>query len=281
VRTVLVLANETLGGRPLIEVVRKYASEEETRFVLCVPQTRPRAGYVVYDDSVFDAAQTRVDLAVGFVRSEGMEAVGEVGDPDPYAAAMDAVREYDPDAIIISTYPESRSGWLRRDLLERIRQASGLPVEHVVADLESDGLSFHVTLAVANRSASGDELLDALKARAAAEADKRERLFIVVVPQEGGGGASAQRARTRLSLVIGRLREAGLTGAGMIGDPDPYTAIMNALQYFHVDDIVISTLAETKSGWLRADLVQRVRSATGKDVEHVVHRDPVRAGAEG
>jgi len=279
VRTVLVVANETIGGRPLIESVRRHAAEEETRFVLCVPQSRPRAGYVVYDDAVFDAAQTRVDLAVGFVRSEGVDAVGEVGDPDPYAATMDAVREYNPDAIIISTFPESRSGWLRRDLIERIRQASGLPVEHVVADIDTDGLSYHVTLAVANRTASGEELLDALKAKAQAESDSRERLFIVLVPQEGGGGASARRARTRLSLVLQRLRDAGMTGAGMIGDPDPYTAIMNALQYFRVDDIIISTFAETKSGWLRADLVDRVRNASGKDVEHIVQPDPVRASA--
>jgi uncharacterized protein (DUF433 family) len=276
-RTVLVVANETIGGKPLIDAVRRYAEEEATRFVLVVPQTRPRAGYVIYDDSVFDAAQTRVDLAVGFVRSEGMDAVGEVGDPDPYTATMDAVREYDPDAIIISTYPESRSGWMRRDLVDRIRAASGVPVEHVVADIDNEGQSFHTTLAVANRTASGDELLGALKAKAQAERDQRERLFIVLVPQEGGGGASARRARTRLSLVLGRLREAGLTAAGMIGDPDPFTAIMNALQYFHVDDIVISTFAETKSGWLRADLIERVRSATGKAVEHVVQ--PVGASA--
>jgi hypothetical protein len=276
-RTILVIANETLGGRPLLDAVRRRAAEEETRFVLCVPQTQPRAGYVVYDDSVFDAAQTRVDLAVGFIRSEGIEALGEVGDPDPYAATMDAVREYNPDAIIISTFPEARSGWLRRDLPERLGQATGLPVEHVVADIDSEGLEFHITLAVANRSASGEELLEALKAKAAEETDKHERLFIVLVPQEGGGGVSAQRARTRLALVLGRLREAGLTAAGMVGDPDPYTAIMNALQYFRVDDIVISTLPETKSGWLRADLIERVRNATGKDVQHVVAQDPVRA----
>ena len=79
--------------------------------------------------------------------------------------------------------------------------------------------------------------------------------------------------------MLGRLREAGLTAAGMIGDPDPYTAIMNALQYFRVDDIVISTFAETKSGWLRADLIQRVRNASGKEVEHVVQSDPVRTTA--
>jgi hypothetical protein len=278
-KTVLVVANETIGGRPLIEAVRKHAAEGDTRFVLCVPQTRPRAGYVIYDDAVFDAAQARVDLALGFVRSEGIDAVGEVGDPDPYAATMDALREYDPDEIIISTYPESRSGWQRRDLVDRIRQASGVPVEHVVGDPDSEGLPFQVTLAVANRTASGDELLEALKAKASAEGDKHERLFLVVIPLEGGDESATRRARTRLSLVLGRLREAGLTAAGMIGDPDPYTATMNALQYFRVDDIVISTFAETKSGWLRADLIQRVHNASGKQVEHVVHSGPVRATA--
>jgi hypothetical protein len=279
-KTVLVVANETIGGQPLIEAVQQRAREhDDIRFVLCVPQTQPRAGYVVYDDTVFDAAQIRVDLAVGFVRSEGMEAVGEVGDPDPYAATMDAVREYEPDEIIISTLPESRSGWLRRDLVDRIRQASGLPVEHVIADLDSDGLAVHITLAVANRTASGDELLDALKAKAAKEPDSRERLFLVIVPREGGDGSATRRARTRLALVLRRLRDAGLTASGMTGDPDPYTAIMNALQSFRVDDIVISTFAETKSGWLRADLIERVRNATGKDVEHVVQTDSMRATA--
>jgi hypothetical protein len=73
--------------------------------------------------------------------------------------------------------------------------------------------------------------------------------------------------------VLDRLRVRGLYAAGMIGDPDPFTAITNALQYFRVDDIVISTFPETKSGWLRTDLVERVRRSTGKPVEHVVHSE--------
>jgi hypothetical protein len=273
--TVLVVANETLGGQALFDAVRARVQKGDVRFVLCVPQNRPRAGLVIYDDAVFDAAQARVDLALGFVRSEGIDAIGEVGDPDPYTATIDAVGEHRPSEIIISTYPETRSGWLRRDLIERIRQASGLPVEHIVADIDSEGLPFDVTLAVANRTASGDELFEALKSKAADDGEgHRGRLFLVVVPQEGGDGAAVRRARTRLRLVLGRLRGAGLLAAGTIGDPDPYTAIMNALQYFRVDDIVISTLAETKSGWLRADLVERVRRASGKPVEHVVHAEP-------
>jgi hypothetical protein len=200
--------------------------------------------------------------------------IGEVGDPDPYTATIDAVDAYRPSEIIISTYPETRSGWLRRDLIDRVRDATGLPVEHIIADPDTEGLPFHVTLAVANRTASGDELLDALKAKVDAEEDKeRGRLFIVLIPLEGGDGQATRRGRTRLKLVLDRLHQAGLYGAGMIGDPDPYTAIMNALQYFRVDDILISTFPETKSGWLRADLIERVRRTTNLPVEHVVQED--------
>ncbi|MFZ0977425.1 MAG: hypothetical protein WAN22_34735, partial [Solirubrobacteraceae bacterium] len=253
--------------------IRERAAKGDVRFVLVAPQNRPRAGLVVYDDSVFDAAQTRIDLALEFARAEHINAIGEVGDSDAYSATIDAVHAYRPDEIIISTYPATRSGWLRRDLIERVRDATGLPVEHVVADPDTEGLPFVVTLAVANRTASGDELLDALKAKADSDPDGRPRLFVVVVPQEGGGGQDANRARTRLKLVLDRLHAAGMFAAGMIGDPDPFNAIMNALQYFRVDDIVISTFPDTKSGWLRTDLIERVRRTTGKPVEHVVHED--------
>jgi hypothetical protein len=272
-RTILVVANETLGGRELLEIVRER-TDSDTRFILCVPQNKPRAGLVVYNDAVFDAAQVRLDLALEVIRDMGIRAIGEVGDSDPYTATIDATREYSPQEIIVSTYPATRSGWLRRDLIERVREATGLPITHVVNDIDSEGLPFHVTLAVANRTASGDELLEALQAKADAFSQQdRRQLFIVVVPTEGGHGHAAQRARTRLKLVLDRLRVRNLYASGMVGDPDPFTAIMNALQYFRVDDIVISTFAETKSGWLRSDLIERVRRASGKPVEHVVHED--------
>ena len=272
-RTILVVANETLGGGSLLEAARERAAED-VRFVLCVPQNRPRAGLVIYTDSVFDAAQVRLDLALEVLRDLGARAIGEVGDPDPYTATIDAVHEYHPEEIIISTFPATRSGWMRHDLIERIGAATQLPVTHVVYDEAEGEHLFHVTLAVANRTASGDELLEALRRKAEQYTDeKRRQQFIVLVPQEGGEGQSARRARTRLKLVLDRLTVRGMYAAGMIGDPDPYTAIMNALQYFRVDDIVISTFAETKSGWMRAHLVERVQKTTGKPVEHVIHAD--------
>jgi hypothetical protein len=272
-RTILVVANETLGGRSLLDAVRERA-DEDTRFILCVPQSRPRSGLVVYNDAVFEAAQARVDLALEVIRSMGIRAIGEVGDPDPFTAILDVMGEYAPHEIIISTYPEARSGWLRRDLIDRIRESTGLEVTHLISDPDAEGLPFHVTLAVANRTASGDELLEALAAKAKefSQPGKRQ-VFIVVVPSEGGSGHAFQRARTRLKLVLDRLRVRDLYAAGMVGDPDPFTAVTNALQYFRVDDIVISTFQATKSGWMRGDLIDRVRRASGKPVEHVVHSE--------
>jgi hypothetical protein len=264
--TILVVANETLGGASLLETIQQKATADD-RVVVCVPRNRPREGYVIYDDAVYDAAQVRIDLARQFLRERGLNAVGDVGDPDPYTAAMDAVAEWRPDEIIVSTYPATSSGWMRRDIIERIGDATGLPVTHVVTDVDNEGLPFDVTLVVANRTASGDELMSCLRSKRGQ--GERERLYIVCVPQEGGGGTAAQAARGRLGQVLDRMRADGMVCAGMIGDPDPYTATMNALQFFRVDDIVISTLPATRSGWLRADLIERVRRATNKPVEHV------------
>jgi hypothetical protein len=274
VKTILVVANETLGGAPLLDRIRELAAEDDIRVVICVPRTRPRHGNIIYDEAVYDAAQVRIDLARSVLRQDGIDSIGEPGDPDPYTAAMDAVAEYHPDAVIVSTYPATSSGWLRRDLIERLSDAAGAPVEHVVADIDKEGLPFGVTLVVANRTAASQPLHDALKARI--ESDDRH-LFIVVVPQEGGEGIHARRARGRLNQVVDRLRNDGMIAAGMIGDPDPFAATMNALQFFRVDDVVISTLPATRSGWMRADLIERVRKASGKPVDHVAAEAPAAA----
>jgi hypothetical protein len=266
-REILVIANRTLGGRKLLDRVRELASEQETRFRLVVPQSKPSSGLVIYDEVVRDSAQVRIDLAVSLVAEEGIQASGAVGDQDPFLAAMDAIAERRPSAVIVSTHPATASGWLRRDLIERIQNASGLPVEHIVTDLEQEGLSFRVTLVIANQTAGGDELIERLREQAA---DGQRHLFIAVVPQQRGHSAAVQEARQRLASMLERLHAAELPAAGMIGDPDPYTATVNALELFRVDDVVISTLPNARSGWMRANLIERLRGATGVPVEHVV-----------
>jgi hypothetical protein len=267
-KEVLVVANRTLGGPKLLDAVRARASSGDVRFRLIVPQSQPSAGLVIYDEAVRESAQVRVDLALSAVAAEGIAGTGEVGDPDPFNATMDAIAERRPDEIILSTHPAEHSGWLRRDLVERIENASGLPVEHIVTDLEQEELPFKVTLVLASKTSSGEELIERLKQKAGG--DPRGRLFIAVVPQQDGRGSAPREARERLARMLDRLHEEGLLSSGMIGDPDPYTAAVNALELFRVDDIVISTLPDERSGWLRANLIERVQSATSAPVERVV-----------
>jgi hypothetical protein len=67
--------------------------------------------------------------------------------------------------------------------------------------------------------------------------------------------------------------------AGMIGDPDPYTAAMNALQFFRISEVVISTLPEGSSKWVADKLVERVSSAANVPVAHIESRATASAEA--
>jgi hypothetical protein len=274
---VLVLANQTIGGQALLDAVRERAAEGDAKFFVVVPKSKPDHGQVIELESVRDAAQVRVDLALAFMREEGIEGAGEVGDSDPYNAAMDAIAEHGIDEIILSTLPSTSSGWLRRDLPERLEQGSGLRVKHVVTDIGRDGLPFDVCLVVANQTAAGDDLINRLKAKA----EEGPRRFIVAVPQGPGDGEAPAAARARLKTLLDSLEEAGIVAAGMIAHTDPYAATMNAVQSFLISEIVISTLPENRSEWMKKGLIEKVRNSTGKPVEHVESTadDRVEAGA--
>ena len=262
---ILILASETIGGGELLDAVRNRAAKGDARFYVVVPQTRPRHGAVIYDEAVRDSAQVRVDLMLAFMRDEGLEGTGEVGDADPFNAATDAIGAHGIDEVIISTLPATVSGWLRRDLIERLENETGLPVTHVVVDVDSEGLPFDVTLVLANQTAAGGELVQHLE-KLAAEAPRR---FIVVVPQGSGDGRAVRAARERLGQLLESLRSDKIVAAGMIGDPDPYTAAMNALQYFHISEVVISTLPSNRSAWVEKGLIEKIERESGKSVQHV------------
>src|SRR5215207_2544564 len=253
-KRILVVANETVAGRPLLDAVKRHADAGEVDVHVICPQNQPRHGYVIYESMVREAAENRLRMTLALLREAGIEAEGEVMDPDPYAAVMDAVGARDYDEIIISTHPETRSGWLREGLVDRVKRATRRPVEHVVVDLDAER----------------DDLLEVLRLKAADE----PRRFIVICPQSGDNGdAGADGAAERLAHTLKALEDAGLEAIGQVVHPDPFTAVQNALQFYAPDDIVISTFPETRSGWMRSDLIGRVQASTGKPVEHVVSEE--------
>src|SRR5579863_7392396 len=211
---ILVVANETIGGRRLREVLEQKARVNPSLLVrIVIPQSRPRRGSVIYLDSVRDAAQVRLDLALGLLEDAGFEVTGEIGDSDPFNATMDAIGDRKPDEIVISTLAPTASGWLRRDLVERVAEASGIPVQHVISELDEDSEPpTDTTLVVANRTAASPELTTRLR-ELAGEGGGEAHLFIVVVPQIGSDGVASRTAHGHLDEVLAGLRDAGLTVA--------------------------------------------------------------------
>ena len=122
---VLVVANETVISKALLDRVRERAAKGPASFLIVAPQS---------DDMPHPDAARRLRRALSELRSEGIDAHGQVVHPDPYTAAMDATHDERIDEIIVSTFPSARSGWLRRDLVGRLRSETGLPVDHVVSE---------------------------------------------------------------------------------------------------------------------------------------------------
>src|SRR5919108_518456 len=135
-KRILVVANETVAGRALIDAVKRHADQGDVRVHVICPQNEPKHGYVIHDHHIREAAENRLQMTVAQLEDEGLEAIGQVMHPDPFTAIQNAVQFYAPDEIVISTFPETRSGWLRADLVGRVSATTSTPVEHVISDIE-------------------------------------------------------------------------------------------------------------------------------------------------
>jgi hypothetical protein len=265
---VLVIANETVAGRTLIDALKSRAAAEQIRATVVAPINEPREGYVVYEDTRRAAAGRRLDRTLERLREAGIPASGLVVDADPVNATRDAIAQAEPpiDSIIVSTHPEERSGWLQRNVPERVQKAAGsIPVEHVVVDMQAEGGPANV-LVVANETVVGERLLEWIRERAR----RSPASFLIVSPQSDPSVSAHPQAERRLRRALTILRGEGLDAHGQIAHPDPYSAAMHAVRDERVDEILVSTFPEAKgSSWLRRDLIGRLRKDAGVPVEHI------------
>jgi hypothetical protein len=265
-RHVLAVANETVAGKSLIEALRRRAERGPIRVTVISPINQPQYGQVVYEDTRRASARRRLDRTLEALREAGISAHGLVVDADPVSAVRDALELHDVDELVVSTHPGEESGWLRRNVIDRIRAVAGSrPVEHVVADLDEERDEANV-LVIANETVVGEPLLARIRARA----KRSPASFLIVCPQSDPASSEHPEAERRLRRALAVLRSEGIDAHGQIAHPDPYTAAMQAVHDERVDEIVISTFPGERSGWLRRDLVERVKKDTGLPVEHVV-----------
>ena len=272
---VLVIANETVAGRSLIEAIERRREDGPVRVTVITPVNQPREGYVVYEDTRRAAAGRRLEQTLGVLRAEGIKASGLVVETDPVAATRDALAQLEPppEEIIVSTHPLQRSGWLRRNVVERIESAAGgLPVEHVVVDLEREPGGETNVLVIANETVVGEPLLEKIRERA----QQGPASFLIISPQSDSTSSAHPEAERRLRRALTILRGEGIEVHGQVAHPDAFTAAAQAVQDERVDEIIVSTFpGEKTSSWLRGDLVNRLRKHTRLPVEHVeVEREP-------
>jgi hypothetical protein len=266
-RHVLVIANETAASRSLIEKLKERAAEGDPLVTVIAPVSQPSEGYVVYEDTRRASAGRRLDKTLTLLRQEQIRANGMVVETDPVMAVKDALAQLEPPVseIIVSTHPKERSGWLRRNVVERVRKAAGeLPVEHVIAASTDDEAQANV-LVVANRTVLHEKLLRRIRERAS----RGPASFLIIAPQSHEYSEQMEAER-RLRRAVAELRSEGLEAHGQIAHPDPHTATMQAVHDEAVDEIIVSTFPGDRSGWLRRDLVARLRTDTGLPIEHVV-----------
>ncbi len=137
-RRILVIANETVGGSELMQILRsKSEGVREQILVVCPALNSQVRTWASDEDGARAEAQRRLDASLARLRQDGVQASGEVGDGDPVQAIEDALRTFGADEIVISTHPEGRSHWLERNVVGHARERFDVPITHVVVDLEA------------------------------------------------------------------------------------------------------------------------------------------------
>lgn len=141
VHRILVVANETVGGRALLEEIRARADGGASEILVVVPALTSSAleHWSSDVDAALADARSRLDASLEEMAKAGLSASGHVGDHhEPAAAIEDALREFPADEVVISTHPLGRSRWLESGVVERAEADVPLPVTHVVVDLEAE-----------------------------------------------------------------------------------------------------------------------------------------------
>jgi hypothetical protein len=124
-------------------------------------------------------------------------------------------------------------------------------------------------LVVANLTATSEELLDALLARA----ERGPIDVTLLMPATRIGFSGREEAAARLGQALERWHAAGLTAQGLVGDTDPIVAVHEAWDPRAYDEVIVSTLPGANSKWLQFDLPHRVAQITSLQVSHIVARE--------
>jgi hypothetical protein len=273
-KPLLIFLNEVAGGRKLLEATLEKASDA-SYVVVVAPQNQPVAGQLILPEEAREAARSRVEVTLAVLEEFGVDAVGEVMDPDSDLALGDAIRSHRPSEVLLSCLYDTRFGLARKDFVEWAGSEFGSQtiVTHIPVRIEQDSVRQDLThtLVVANQTLSDPELIKRLVESAA----ERPHRFTIIAPETEG--VSAATVTRNLAKLMAALYREDIDATGQPMSPDPLSSVRNAIAHYRLDDILISTLPGEQSRWLADDLVGKVREMTDKPVSH--HESGTSVGA--
>jgi hypothetical protein len=265
-KPLLVFLNEVAGGRKLLQAVRER-QDQISGVVVAAPQNHPTVGQLIDTAEVREAARARVEVTMAVLSEFGIESIGEVLDPESALAVDDAVRAHRPGEVLFSSLPDTRFGFMRRDLVEWVREKIEPEVKltHIPVRIEEDAIRWDLnhTLVVATKTVASPDLVARLKDRASI----RPHRFTIICPRRDDV-SEAQVVRD-LASTLAELYRSDIDATGQPMSPDPFLAVKNGIEHYRIDDILISTFAGERSQWLEDNLIGRVRDITEKSVEHI------------
>lgn len=157
---VLAIVTDRIGGREAIDQLRQHGQAGGLLLHVVVPAveaTPLRHTLGDIDESRRDAT-ARLQEVLGELRRHGVEASGEVGDPDPIQAAEDALLESPADEVVIFENVGEQARWFEDGLFERARENLDPPLRMIDVEHEPSGPDHVLGVETAGR---GLENLDA------------------------------------------------------------------------------------------------------------------------
>ena len=125
-RRTLLVANEVPNREALGELA------DASSVLVVAPALNSRLKHWFSDeDDARRRAEDRLARSLEHLASEGVDAQGWVGDPDPVQAIDDALHLSAVERIVVATQPDAGSNWLARDLFVRARRRFALPIQHL------------------------------------------------------------------------------------------------------------------------------------------------------
>jgi hypothetical protein len=133
-RRVLVIVPDSLQAGEEIDEIRRVSDGAGTALHVVVPAVEATAfRHTMGDvDEPKREAEERLRASLASLRESGIEASGEVGDPDPIQAAKDALLKAPAGEVLIFEREARQARWFEEGLFEKAQAAIEPPLRMVV-----------------------------------------------------------------------------------------------------------------------------------------------------